>query len=183
MSRREPLSHLQSILRNGSILLLSLLVLASIAGAQPPRHKQKNGKLAKEQIESLEFQWRDATVAGDASIMDKLLAEDYVGISWTGQVNTKAMQLDRIRTRTVAVSKMDLNDIKIKVVGPVAIVTSRASVMGTSDGSNINGDFRYTRVYQRIPSGAWQITNFEATRVPSGERMRHREPPPPPPSL
>lgn len=164
------------------LLLLPLLVWGPRLHAQiqnrhhPPRHN----KLAKEQIQDLEEQWRSANVAGDPAAMDKLLSEDYVGISWTGQVNNKAMQLDRIRTRTVVVQKMDLSDIKIKIVGAIAIVTSRASVEGSTDGIDIKGDFRYTRVYQRQPTGIWQITNFEATRIPSGERMRRHEPPPAP---
>jgi len=175
MSRRHAKSHLLQASRGCLLLLLPLLALGLSSSAGAQHHAPK---LAREQIQNLEQQWRTATLAGDASAMDKLLAEDYVGISWTGQVNTKAMQLDRIRTRTVVVQQMDLSDTKIKVVGPVAIVTTRATVKGTNDGSDIAGDFRYTRVYQRVPSGGWRITNFEATRIPSGERMHRHEPPP-----
>ena len=163
-----------------AILLLLLLAGGMTLHAQRQHRQPHHNKLAKEQIQDLEEQWRAANVAGDVAAMDKLLSEDYVGISWTGQINNKAMQLDRIRTRTVVVQKMDLTDIKIKVVGAIAIVTSRASVEGSTDGIDIKGDFRYTRVYQRLPSGIWQITNFEATRIPSGERMHRHEPPPAP---
>ncbi len=135
-------------------------------------------KGAKQQIAALEEQWKDATLAGDAGAMEKLLSDDYVGISWTGQVNTKMMQLDRVRTRTVVVSRMELSDIKVKVLGPfVAVVTSRAEVSGSNDGRPIDGAFRYTRVYQRLPSGAWKITNFESTRIPDGHGGHpHSEP-------
>jgi ketosteroid isomerase-like protein len=77
------------------------------------------------------------------------------------------------------VKQMTLSDIKIKVVGPVAIVTSRAEVEGTGEGGEINGDFRYTRVYQRLPNGVWKITNFEATRVPPPGGRPHHHPGPP----
>jgi ketosteroid isomerase-like protein len=159
--------------------LLCLLLLPAIrmpAQADPQRHG--GGKHARQQIVALEEQWRTATIAGDAATMDKLLSEDYVGISWTGQVNTKAMQLDRVRTRTVQVSRMDLSDIKVKILGPVAVVTCRAEVDSTNDGNETSGEFRYTRVYQRLPSGVWKITNFEATRIPSGPRG-HKPPAPP----
>ena len=172
---------MQAVSGSRLIWLAAVMVFAALANGQAAQHKQKTAKSAKEQIQTLELQWRDATVAGDVATMDKLLSDDYVGISWTGQVNTKMMQLDRIRTRTVAVGKMELNDTKIKVVGPIAIVTTRATVAGVSDGADITGDFRYTRIYQRVPSGAWKITNFEATRVPSGDRIRRHGPPPPPP--
>ncbi len=98
--------------------------------------------------------------------MDKLLSDDYIGISMTGQVNTKTQQLDRMRLHKIALTKLDLGDRQVKLIGSIAIVTSRAEVEGTNEGVPVKGTFRYTRVYQRLPSGAWKITSFEATRVP-----------------
>ena len=141
------------------------------------RHDRKEARV---EVEGLEEQWKNATLTGDAGAMDKLLSDDYVGISWTGQVNTKQMQLDRISNRMIAIKSMELSDIKVKVVGPVAIVTSRAEVHGSTDGNAIDGDFRYTRVYQRLPGGIWKITNFEATRIPPNQRDRDHKPPAPP---
>jgi len=151
----------------------------TVAGAQ---HGPRD---AKQQIAELEQQWRTATLTSDVGLMDKLLSDDFVGISWTGQMNNKNSQLDRLRNRTLMLSKMDFSDQKIKVLGNVAIVTSRAEVVGTNDGTQINDSFRYTRVYQRLPSGVWKITNFEATRMPNGmpngglRRSRGTHPPPP----
>jgi ketosteroid isomerase-like protein len=111
--------------------------------------------------------------------MDKLLSDDYIGISMTGQVNTKAQQLDRMRLHKVALVKLDLGERQVKLIGSIAIVTSRAEVEGTNDGAVIKGTYRYTRVYQRLPSGVWKITSFEATRVrgpkDSSDRNRNRD--------
>jgi ketosteroid isomerase-like protein len=134
----------------------------------PHPHKE-----VRQHIEDLEQQWRVATLAADVPAMDRLLSDDYVGISWNGQLNTKAMQLDRTRSRAFSLTRLDLYDSKVKIVGNVAIVTARAQVEGTSDGSDMKGTFRYTRVYQRLPSGTWKITNFEATRVPDPGETRH----------
>jgi ketosteroid isomerase-like protein len=134
------------------------------------RHPHKE---ARQQIEELEQQWRAATLSADVATMDRLLSDDYVGISWNGQLNTKAMQIDRTRTRTFALTRLDLLDSKIKIVGNVAIVTARAELDGTSDGIGMKGTDRYTRVYQKLPSGTWKITNFEATRVPDPNEHSH----------
>jgi len=113
----------------------------------------------------LEEQWRTAQLAGDVSAMDKMLAEDFIGISMSGQVNTKAQQLDRIKTRKLVVTKIDLSDRKIKLVGSIAIVTSKAEVEGMAESGSMKGHYRYTRIYQRLANGEWKITSFEATRV------------------
>nr|WP_179490055.1 nuclear transport factor 2 family protein [Granulicella arctica] len=157
------------------LFVLFLLVVALGAGraavAALPHASRHD---AKREIEVLEEQWRTALIAGDVAALDRLMSDDFIGISMTGQVNTKMQQLDRVRNRTLVITKMDLSDVKIKLVGSVAIVTSLSQIEGMNDGLSMQGTFRYTRVYQRLPSGVWETTNFEATRVPGGRR-----PPPP----
>jgi ketosteroid isomerase-like protein len=167
-----------------SSLMVSAILLAGVfmgpcvqialASHSLPLREKKHD--AKRQVEALEEQWRQAQLSGDVDTMDKLLSDDYIGISMTGQVNTKAQQLDRMRAHTLVLTKVDLGEMQVKLVGSIAIVTSRAEVEGTSEGGAIKGVFRYTRVYQRLPSGAWKITSFEATRVPgSGSQGRSGE--------
>jgi ketosteroid isomerase-like protein len=164
-----------------SAILLSAVALGWCAPAycagwsyNQPLHEKKHA--AKQQVEALEEQWRTAQLGGDVATMDKLLSDDYIGITITGQVNTKAQQLDRMRARKVVISRLDLVERQVKLIGSIAIVTSRAEVEGTNDGLPVNGTFRYTRVYQRLQSGTWKITSFEATRVPA-PRNHEREVP------
>ncbi len=172
MSRLPPLTLVAS-------LCLCALPMAARAVPLPgglSRHVAKRD--AREQVADLEQQWRTATLTGDVAGLDKLLSDDYVGISWTGQVNTKSAQLDRLRNRSLLITRMDLTDLKVKVVGSVAIVTSHSDIQGTNDGVELKGTFLYTRIYQRNPAGLWKITNFEATRVPvGGHSGRHGGPP------
>jgi len=152
-----------------STVLLTAVVMGSSVPAlgarwNQPLHEKKHD--AKRQVEALEEQWRQAQLIGDVAAMDKLLSDDYIGITMTGQVNTKSQQLDRMRMKKIAITKLELGDRQVKLVGSIAIVTSRAEVEGTNEGAPVKGTYRYTRVYQRLPSGGWKITSFEATRVP-----------------
>ena len=162
----------------GSQRILAVLVTGAVvvlcsqpvfAGHTSPLHEKKHD--AKRQVEALEEQWRTAQLAGDVDAMDKLLSDDYIGISMSGQVNTKSQQLERARSHKLVLTRLDLGDMQIKLVGSIAIVTSRAQVEGTNDGVPVQGTFRYTRVYQRLPSGNWKITSFEATRVPESRDL------------
>jgi ketosteroid isomerase-like protein len=151
--------------------VVAFVLCASANGQHPKRHDQ-----FKHQVEKLEEVWRTAELNGDADAMAKLLSDDFVGISMTGQVVTKTQQLDRMRSQKMVLTRIDLTDMKVKLIGSTAIVTSLAEVEGTNDGVPIHGVFRYTRVYARQFSGMWKITNYEATRVgpppPPGEK-RH----------
>jgi ketosteroid isomerase-like protein len=167
-------------LRSGIGLLAWVLLAASSfappAPADGPHPKRKDQY--KHEVEKLEEVWRVAQLNDDVAAMDKLLSDDYVGITMSGQVVTKMQQLDRMRNRTTVLTKITLDDVKVKLIGTTAIVTSLAQVDGTMDGAPMHGDYRYTRVYSRLPSGAWEITNFEATRVgappPPGDGRRPR---------
>ncbi|HEX3569534.1 MAG TPA: nuclear transport factor 2 family protein [Acidobacteriaceae bacterium] len=137
------------------------------------QHKPKKPDY-KRQVEQLEQTWRIAQLNGDIPAMDKLLSDDYVGITMNGQVVTKMQQLERMRTRQFVLSKIELNDVKVKLIGTTAIVTCQAEVEGTNEGASLHGTYRYTRVYTRLPSAVWKITNFEATRVGRGNRNADR---------
>lgn len=146
-----------------ALLLLALLAPAPRALADAPHPRRRDEY--KHQVEKLEEVWRSAQISGDVDVMDKLLSDDYVGITMTGQVVTKMQQLERMRNRNMILTRVDLTDLKVKIIGSTAIVTSLADVDGTNDGEPMHGTYRSTRVYSRQPSGAWKVTNFEATRV------------------
>ena len=137
---------------------------SSALPVRPSAHPKRNDEY-KRQVEKLEEDWRIAQLNNDVALADRLLSDDYIGITMNGQVVTKAQQLDSMRNRTFVLTKVVLDDVKVKLVGSTAIVTSLANVEGTYEGASIRGQYRYTRVYTRLPSGNWKITNFEATRV------------------
>jgi len=82
--------------------------------AAPPKYKSHD---FKQQVEQLEEQWRTAQLADDVATMDKLLSDDYIGISLNGEVNTKSQQLDRLRSRRVTLTRLDLSEMKVKLIG------------------------------------------------------------------
>jgi ketosteroid isomerase-like protein len=145
-----------------AVVLLACYIACAYA-QQDQKHHNKHDE--KRQIEALEEKWRAAQLAGDIETMDGMMADDFIGISMSGQLNTKSQQLDRIRNHQLMLSRIQLSDMKIKLLDTVAIVTCQAEVEGTSDGVSMKGIYRYTRVYQHLTSGEWKITSFEATRI------------------
>ena len=155
-------------------LVATAVLSAAVAGALAlpafaARGRERKHDV-KKQVEMLEQQWRTARLTGDVTTMDRMLSEDYIGISMTGQVSTKPQQLERARNRRTVLTRLDLGDVHVKVIGGIAIVTSRADVEGTNEGMSVKGTYRYTRVYRRLSDGNWRITSFEATRIPKSRQ-------------
>lgn len=169
-------------MRVAPLLFATLLgVPAMLVPAQVPHPHHQHKHLEREQIVELEKEWQTAALANDVATMDKLLSDDYLGITATGEVLTKAQQLDHMRDRELVLTSLDTSELKIKLIGNIAIVTSLAHVQGTSDGERLQGAYRYTRVYQRLANGSWKITNFEVTPTtrlhPDSPQPAHSTPP------
>jgi ketosteroid isomerase-like protein len=136
----------------------------SASSQGPALHEHK--RVEREEIEDLERQYEKAQLAGDVAAMDKLLSDDFLGVNVNGELSTKRQQLDHMRNRSLVITKLNSSDVKIKLIGgQIAIVNSEVEVDGTLDGTSLHGRYRTTRVYQRLPSGTWKITSFEATRI------------------
>jgi|UPI0006910462 ketosteroid isomerase-like protein len=155
-----------------------VLLTCFLACAYAQQEKHPNKRDERKQVEALEEKWRTAQLAGDIATIDRMLADDFIGISMSGQVNTKAQQLDRIRNHRLVLTRIDLDDMKVKLVGEVAIVTCQARVEGTSEGMSVKGTYRYTRIYRQLPSKEWKITSFEATRIRPRKSATEKQAPP-----
>ncbi len=156
--RRRPVF---ALLR-GIPQLLAALVL--VAAGQPVLALPHHNKIAHKEIEALEQEWRQAIVTNNVGEMDHLLADDYIGITSNGTIETKAQALAARRAGTMRITKLDLSDIHVRVYGDTAVVTSVADLVGTNGASDISGKYRYTRVYNRR-LGQWKIVSFEASRM------------------
>jgi len=145
--------------------LLTLLLCATIALPVLAQHK----KTYKQQIAALEEQWRQAQLTNDAATIERLLSDDYIGISAQGMVSTKAQAVTRMQTRQVVINTLDVQDQKIAIHGNTAIVTSEVEVDATNNATqpatHVHSKLRYTRVYLLYPSGTWRIVNFESTHI------------------
>lgn len=148
-----------------ALLALALAGTWAFALVPKPQHHE-----ARHEIEQLEETFRAAMLNGDATSLSSLLADDYMGITASGTLQTKDDLLANIRSGKVHFTVLDISDRRIRFYGATALVTCRAEIEGTTPGGAVSGSFRYTRVYVRDASGVWKIVSFEASPVrPSDE--------------
>jgi ketosteroid isomerase-like protein len=151
---------------NLATVLVLFLCCAPAAHALFPHHDATH-----KEIEDLEMQWRQAVLTNDVPALSKMLADDYLGISPNGTLETKGDVLAARRAGHTEISELNLSDIKIRVYGNTAVVTSRAELVGHSGDRDVSGLFRYTRVYTNR-NGQWKIVSFEASRVRQSRAAR-----------
>ena len=147
-------------------LSLGLILLSAVTAQAHAVFPHRDN--AHKEIEALELDWRQAQLTNNINEVERLLADDYLGISANGTLETKADELTRRRSGSMHITQLELSDIKVRIYGDTAVVTSKAELAGKNGDRDIGGRYRYTRVYSN-KDGQWRIVSFEASRISNNE--------------
>ena len=96
---------------------------------------------------------------GDVRSFDKILADDFLCSNPDGSLVDKRQFLDQT-ARPVTISGLDIDDVRIRLIGDVAIIHARTSYK-TASGEPRHG--RYTDVWARR-DGGWLCISAHVTR-------------------
>ena len=111
----------------------------------------------------LDLEWNTAELAADKAWFERNLADDYLGVSRAGVLETKAEQVASIGTYKV--TQADSTDVRTNVDGDRALVTGIYHTRGTDkDGKAFDRKTRYIDTFIKR-DGRWQIWSSQGTEV------------------
>jgi ketosteroid isomerase-like protein len=117
------------------------------------------------QIRDCETRLYAAMLASDVAELDALIADDLLFVGPTGELATKAIDLELHRTGGTKFHELVPQELVIRVGSEQwAIVAAKISLSGTYLGNDFAGDFRYMRVWSNGESG-WQIVGGSVTAI------------------
>jgi len=138
----------------------ALLTLASWLGVVPPE-----GANTESIIIHLERQLSQAWVRGDRAFIDNLLDPDWTVTDSTGRILTKHELLEEaFASGTRQVDSMTVDDVKVRVLGSVAIATGRMGTTGSKRGQPVSTVLRFTDIFQ-LRNGRWQMIASQDTMI------------------
>ena len=149
--------------------LLALLAAASCALACNPPESTGifEPAQAEVQIRDIEREWSQVGVTADAAAVERLLADDFLGIGPDGTTYTKPALVDDLRDHPAPLSTSQIDEIRVRFFGRVAIVQGHESFT-RKDG--VRGRYALTDVLVRQKGGAWKIVSAHDAAVPAEER-------------
>lgn len=121
------------------------------------------------EIETAEAALRQAMMASDVSTLEQLLSDDLVFTNHLGQRMSKQDDLAAHRSGKMAINHLELFDQHIKMLGTIAVVNVAARIVGTFAGTPFEETLRFTRVWQAMAPGTWQVIAAHATAVVTPE--------------
>ena len=107
-------------------------------------------------IEGFLAEWTAAERSGDAAALDKLLADDFIGVGPLGFKLSKQDWLDRHAAGDLKYRTFELADIAVRRYGDAAVVIAQQSAAGAYRGHEVPGDLRVTLVVADA-SGSCQL--------------------------
>ena len=134
-------------------LLLSILVAGCATGKATT-------------VESAHAERFRLMTANDLRALSDVLAPDVIYVHSDATVEDKQQFLASLRNGRMRYRYIEPVETKVKMEGPVAIVTGLAKVGVTLNGNdNRDVSLLYTAVYTNV-AGRWLLTSWQSTRVP-----------------
>ncbi|HLH31430.1 MAG TPA: nuclear transport factor 2 family protein [Terriglobia bacterium] len=144
-----------------SIVLLSVVLLASFAIGGPVKNTISS---EEEFVGFLETAWVNAIVQKDFNVLERVIADDFTGVSPNGQRYTKKEAIADLKGGFYRVESMKLDNLDVRIYGDMALVTfyqDEKSAFGDEDSS---GRFAFTDVWLRR-NGEWRAVASQGTAV------------------
>jgi ketosteroid isomerase-like protein len=137
-------------------LLVGLLgVVASIAAGADSAADIKN-------VAALDAEYQAAVKINDADTMDRILADDFVVVTGTGQIYSKADLINMARTKRVQYEHQEDPNRTVRVWGNTAVVTATLWSKGVDQGKSFEWHVWFSDTYARTPSG-WRYVHGQAS--------------------
>ncbi len=137
------------------IRLLSLAIVASLlTGCGSPESGIKSDPATD--LSQLDQERIQAQIGADAAALDRLYAEDFIGIGPSGAVRTKAQVIADFTSGSLKFQSITTDDVRWRVYGNTAVETGRSTMIGDDRGKAVPRDNRFTRVWVER-QGRWQL--------------------------
>lgn len=108
--------------------------------------------------------WAESVASGDTTILEKILADDFVGVDPDGSTYNKATMIKETKTAPQYFISNHLNYANVRFFGDTAVVQGNESWVRRS-GESRCGSFAWTDTWIRR-NGSWQIVAAEDLIVP-----------------
>ncbi|MDQ3252943.1 MAG: nuclear transport factor 2 family protein [Acidobacteriota bacterium] len=147
----------------GLLIAASCLALGQTTDQQQAR---QNGVTEQEvlQLDRELIEARRKATKGDATALDRILADDFIATSLRGRVANKAQYIKYSTRPNLSFHNFNTEEVKARVYGDAAVITGRTTVKGRYQDEEFDTQFRYTRLYVKR-GGLWQIVTSHLTSV------------------
>ena len=144
-------------------------VLALTATSMFPGEKQsasRDHRSAVEQaIRQLDKERIQAQIGADAVALDRIYADDFIGVGPSGTVRSKPQVIADFTSGDLKFQSITTDEVQVRVYDNAAVETGLSTMVGQDKGKAVPRDTRFTRVWI-MQQGRWRlVANHYSLRV------------------
>ena len=147
-------------------LVIAVVILAAMSIAFGQRQGARRDKTSVEQaIRRLDNERIQAQVHADATALDRIYADDFIGVGPSGTVRTKPQVISDFTSGDLKFQSITTEEVQVRVYGNTAVETGRSTMTGQDKGKDVPRDTRFTRVWVK-QRGRWRlVANHYSIRI------------------
>src|SRR5215204_3367174 len=138
------------------IAVLVCTAAAPIALGQKQSARRDSKRGVEQAIRQVDHERIQAQIEADAVALDRIYAEDFIGIGPSGTVRTKAQVIADFTSGSLRFQSITTDDVRWRVYGDTAVETGRSTMIGQDRGKAVPRDNRFTRVWVKRQH-RWQL--------------------------
>lgn len=141
------------------------LTLASMALGQEQSANRDHKSSVEQAIRQLDNERIQAQIGADAAALDRIYADDFIGVGPSGTVRTKAQVISDFTSGDLKLQSITTDEVHVRVYENTAVETGLSTMVGQDKGKAVPRDTRFTRVWVK-QQGRWRlVANHYSLRI------------------
>lgn len=147
------------------VIAVLALTATSIAMGQKQSARRDQRRSVEHTIRQLDNERIQAQIGADAVALDRIHADDFIGVGPSGTVRTKAQVISDFTSGDLKFQSISTDEVQVRVYGNTAVETGLSTMSGQDRGKAVPRDTRFTRVWVR-QQGRWRlVANHYSSRI------------------
>ncbi len=130
--------------------------VAAIASGQEHGAIRDPKRMVEQVIRKLDNERIQAQIHADAAALERIYADDFIGVGPSGTVRTKPQVISDFTSGALRFQSITTDDVRVRVYGNAVVETGRSTMNGQDKGNAVPRDTRFTRVWVK-QQGRWRL--------------------------
>ena len=153
-------------MRRTLVIAVLGLTATSIALGQKQSASRNQRSSVEQAIRQLDNERIQAQIGADVVALDRIYADDFVGVGPSGTVRTKTQVISDFTSGALKFQSITTDEVQIRVYENAAVETGLSTMVGQDKGKAVPRDTRFTRVWVK-QQGRWRlVANHYSSQIP-----------------
>ena len=143
-------------MRRTFVTAVVALTTTSFGLAQEQSANRDQTSSVDQAIRQLDKERIQAQMGADAVALDRIYADDFIGVGPSGTVRNKAQVISDFTSGTLKFQSITTDEVRVRVYENTAVETGLSTMVGQDNGKTVPRDTRFTRVWIK-QQGRWRL--------------------------